>query len=62
MPGCKGSCNFSNKRENVLKCTSGCKTGYLEYSEGVCKDCNYVNPGCHQCHYAPAYPQIHRLG
>ena len=60
MPGCKGSCIYSNQKENSLKCTSGCKTGYIEYFEGVCKKCNYVNSGCYECHYDNNYPNNYK--
>ena len=66
MAGCKGACNFSNKRDNAIKCVGECKTGYIEASEGLCSKCSKVNPGCHQCHYeskdkySPDYKGIKR--
>ena len=56
MPGCKGACNFSSERNNILKCEEGCKTGYIEVSEGVCETCDSVNHGCYECHYENEYP------
>ena len=29
MPGCKGVCNYSLKRNQTLKCEGECKTGYI---------------------------------
>ena len=51
MPGCKGDCNFSLKREHEIICQSGCKEGYIETSKGVCEACDQANKGCYQCHY-----------
>ena len=51
MPGCKGNCDFSSKRHNEVVCKSECKEGYIEVSEGICKTCDAVNPGCYECHY-----------
>ena len=56
MPGCKGSCSFSLKRNNVIKCEEECKNEYIETSEGICEPCNSVNKGCYQCHYENDYP------
>ena len=56
MPGCKVSCSFSSERNNILKCEEGCKTGYIEVSEGLCETCDSVNHGCIQCHYENEYP------
>ena len=56
MPGCREGCNFSLKRNRILKCDSGCKTGYIESSEGVCSSCSAINKGCHECHYENDYP------
>ena len=56
MPGCKGGCSFSLKRNNQLKCEGGCKTGYIESSEGICSLCNSINKGCYECHYDDEYP------
>ena len=56
MPGCKGSCNFSIKRDKPLICEGQCKTGYIESSEGVCSKCSSVNKGCYECHYENDYP------
>ena len=55
-PGCKGSCSFSLKRNNSLKCESGCEPGYIEVSEGRCGTCGSVNLGCEECHYETTYP------
>ena len=60
MPGCKSSCSYSNKSENALRCSSGCKTGYIEYSEGVCEKCSNANTGCYQCHYENSYPSNYK--
>ena len=51
MPGCKGNCNFSLKRNDEIICESECKEGYIETSEGICKACDQVNDGCYQCQY-----------
>ena len=56
MPGCKGSCNFSNKRNNEIKCEGECKEEYIETSEGICELCNIANKGCERCHYEDEYP------
>ena len=56
MPGCKGSCNFSLKRNNIIKCEDGCEKGYIEISEGICESCNYQTQGCSECHYEDNYP------
>ena len=56
MPGCKGACNFSLKRNNIIECTGECKSGYIESSKGVCSPCSSINPGCHECHYESDYP------
>ena len=56
MPGCKGECSFSLERNDVIKCETDCKEGYIESSEGVCELCNNVNQGCYQCHYEEEYP------
>ncbi|MBO6243530.1 MAG: hypothetical protein J6O41_03055 [Clostridia bacterium] len=56
MVGCKGSCTFSVKTNNVLECQEGgCKTGYLEKSKGICEPCDTVNIGCIECHYDENY-------
>ena len=56
MVGCKGTCTFSTKRNNILECEEGqCKTGYLEKSKGLCEPCNTVNKGCIECHYDSNY-------
>ena len=34
----------------------GCKDGYIEISEGICKSCSNVNYGCNKCHYENDYP------
>ena len=60
MPGCKGSCIYSNKKEYPLKCTGECKKGYIEYSEGVCKECSSINSGCYECHYENSYPSDYK--
>jgi len=51
MPGCKGACNFSTKRNDIIICEDGCKTGYIEVNKGICKPCNTANHGCYECHY-----------
>ena len=56
MPGCKGACNFSLERNNILKCEEECEIGYIEASEGVCESCDSVNHGCYECHYEDEYP------
>ena len=60
MPGCKGGCNFSLKRNNPLKCEGGCKTGYIESSEGICSPCGAISKGCHECHYDNEYPSEYK--
>ena len=60
MPGCKGECNFSLKRNNPLKCEGGCKTGYIESSEGICSPCGAISKGCHECHYDNDYPSEYK--
>ena len=56
MVGCKGTCTFSQKRNNVIECEEGkCKTGYLEKTKGVCEPCDTVNVGCIECHYDNNY-------
>ena len=57
MPGCKGACTFSKKRENPLECEdNGCKIGYIEITKGICDTCNNANKGCVECHYENNYP------
>ena len=56
MPGCKGACTFSLKRNKVLKCEGECKTGYIESSEGTCSPCSDISKGCLECHYNDEYP------
>ena len=57
IPGCKGSCTFSLKRNDTLKCEEGaCKTGYIEKSKGICESCDTINKGCAECHYENEYP------
>ena len=56
MPGCKGACNFSLKRNNIIECTGGCKSGYIESSKGICSSCSAISKGCHECHYESEYP------
>ena len=56
MPGCKGACSFSLKRNDVIKCEDGCDTGYIEIREGVCEPCENILPECEQCHYETDYP------
>ena len=51
MPGCKGECSFSWKRQNSLLCESGCEEGYLESSKGICEPCEEFEKGCSQCYY-----------
>ena len=60
MRGCKGSCTYSNKTENALRCTGECKKGYFESSEGVCSSCNSFNKGCYECHYENEYPSNYK--
>ena len=56
MVGCKGTCTFSTKRNNVLECEDGgCKSGYLEKSRGICESCDSINQGCIECHYESNY-------
>ena len=55
MPGCKGACSFSLKRNNILKCEE-CEKGYIETSEGLCQPCDSINQGCYECHYELGYP------
>ena len=56
MVGCKGTCTFSRKSNNVLECEeNGCKTGYLEKTKGICEPCDTVNIGCIECHYDDNY-------
>ena len=52
MPGCKGSCSFSLKRNEPIKCKE-CEEEeeYIESSEGVCEKCSNINKGCYKCHY-----------
>ena len=56
MPGCKGGCSFSLKRNKTLKCEGECKSGYIESSEGICSSCYSINKGCQECHYENDYP------
>ena len=57
MIGCKGSCTFSTKTNNILECEEGqCKTGYLEKNKGICELCSSINKGCIECHYDNNYP------
>ena len=56
MPGCKGECSFSLKRNKPLRCESECKIGYIKSSEGICSSCSSVNKGCYECHYENEYP------
>jgi len=57
MQGCKGSCKFSNRRNNTLECEEGkYKDGYIEISKGIYKPCDSVNKGCKYCHYDTKYP------
>ena len=65
MPGCKGACNFSTKRNDIIICEDGCKTGYIEVKKGICEPCNIANHGCYECHYEDGdypinYPKIKR--
>ena len=57
MPGCKGKCNFSLERNNIIKCEGKCKDGYIESSDGICELCEKVNEGCYECHYENDYPK-----
>ena len=56
MPGCKGVCSFSFKRNETIKCEDDCKIGYIEISEGLCELCDNINKGCYECHYETEYP------
>ena len=56
IPGCKGGCNYSLQRDKQLKCEGGCKTGYIESSDGICSPCSSINKGCYECHYEDKYP------
>ena len=56
IPGCKGACNFSLKRNNNIICEGKCDIGYIESSEGICELCNNINKGCYECHYENNYP------
>ena len=58
MPGCNSKCSFSLERREIIKCLDGCKPGYIESSEGICKECNNINSGCKKCHY-DEYPNIY---
>ena len=61
MPGCKGTCTFSLKRENPLECEdNGCKTGYIEITKGICETCDKANEGCIECHYDNNYPKNYK--
>ena len=55
MPGCKGSCSYTNKRSHIIECEGECLTGYLETSKGVCELCGSVNKGCLECKYNKYY-------
>ncbi len=57
MPGCKGGCNFSLKRNQIINCEGECKEGYIESSKGVCSECGAISKGCHECHYEDEYPK-----
>ena len=50
-PGCKGECDYSTKREHPIRCKGGCKSGYVESSEGYCSKCDSINKGCIDCSY-----------
>ena len=56
MPGCKGNCNFSSKRNEIIKCEDECEKGYIKVKEGICEPCENVNQGCYECHYENEYP------
>ena len=55
MPGCLGSCSYSENRANIIECEGRCKSGYIETSKGVCEFCNETNLGCISCYYDSAY-------
>ena len=55
MPGCKGECSFSLKRNNSLLCESGCKEGFMETFPGLCESCAKIEKGCNKCHYDKNY-------
>ena len=61
MPGCKGACSFSKKRNDVLKCEGECEKGYIEVREGICETCESVNKGCYECHYENEYPDKYNI-
>ena len=56
MPGCKGPCTYSIKRNNIIECEGECLTGYIETSKGLCEPCEKVNKGCLNCVYNKNYP------
>jgi len=57
MLGCKGTCTFSDRRNNPIECEEGkCKEGFIETSKGVCEPCDSVNEGCEFCEYDTKYP------
>ena len=56
MPGCKGSCSFSLKRNDIIKCEGECDNGYIESREGICEKCENIVNGCSKCHYEQEYP------
>ena len=56
IPGCRGKCNFSINRKNMVLCESGCKDGYIETTKGICTACDNLNwkyrdSYCKKCHY-----------
>ena len=55
MIGCEGACNYSIKRNDILKCENKCKKGYIEIREGICEPCEIYNKGCYECHYENKY-------
>jgi hypothetical protein len=57
MIGCEGACNYSIKRNDILKCENKCKKGYIEIREGICEPCEIYNKGCYECHYENKYPK-----
>lgn len=51
IPGCKGACSFTLKRNESLQCEDGCESGYLEIRKGICESCEKLVIGCSECHY-----------
>ena len=49
MSICKGACNFSLNRNNILKCI--CEIRYIESFEVVWQLYENINQGFYECHY-----------